>query len=451
MPLSWLEHPDDATTPARWTRGRGRGGLSQVRAAESRRRVISDDGDVDVADARDAAGDMIANLRTGRHSTVADDEQPRTGHLAAVDSAHYRWRLPVRSLAILLSILLVSSPSALRDQKGGEDETGPYAVVERWMQPFARSGYIQGSQSGVFAESPDRIFVLNRGELKLPATLPADFNGAWGSLGERATIPTPELRNCILVLDASGRVVESWTQWDPLFAGGRGPHRIKIDRHDPERHVWVIDDNRQQIFKFSNDGRRLVMTLGEAGVAGNDDRHFGRPTDIAWLPDGTFFITDGYVNTRVVKFDRTGKYITSFGTPGSAPGQLNLPHAIDIDRNRRLYVADRSNSRIQVFDEHGVLLDVWPNIRRPIHVMVSADDRLWVADLDTNKIIQYDLTGRLLSSWGTYGFFPGAFWGIHQFSVDSQGNLYVAETFGGRTQKFIPRPDAPKSALITPP
>ena len=149
------------------------------------------------------------------------------------------------------------------------------------------------------------------------------------------------------------------------------------------------------------------MTLGVAGVAGNDATHFGRPTDIAFLPDGTFFVTDGYINTRVVKFDKDGRYVTSFGTPGSAPGQFNLPHAIDIDRARRLYVADRTNSRIQVFDEFGKLLDVWPNIRRPIHIVVSGDQRLWVADLDTHKILQYDLTGKLLSSWGTYGIFPG--------------------------------------------
>jgi sugar lactone lactonase YvrE len=81
-------------------------------------------------------------------------------------------------------------------------------------------------------------------------------------------------------------------------------------------------------------------------------------------------------------------------------------------------------------------------------MLVTADQRMWVADLDTNKILQYDLNGKLLSSWGTYGTFPGAFWGIHQFSVDSEGNLYVAETFGGRTQKYQPRPGAPRAQLI---
>src|SRR5437660_111079 len=333
-------------------------------------------------------------------------------------------------------------------QKGGEEETGPYDVARNWPQPFARQGYVQGSQGGVFAETPNRIFLLNRGELKLPDQLPPAFNGSWGSLGQQATTATPELRNCIVVVDSNGKLVESWTQHDHLFAGGRGPHKIKISPYDPERHVWVVDDNRQQIFKFTNDGAKLVMTLGEAGVAGDDEKHFGRPTDIAWLPDGTFFVSDGYVNTRVVKFDKTGRFLMTWGTKGTGPGQFDLPHSIDIDRNRRLYVADRSNGRIQIFDENGKFLDQWPNIRQPYHIMVTTDDRLWVADGITNKFLQYDLNGKLLSSWGTWGSFPGAFWGVHQFSVDAAGNLYAAETFGGRTQKFTPRSGADRSKLV---
>src|SRR6185295_9134202 len=152
----------------------------------------------------------------------------------------------------------------------------------------------------------------NRGELKLPDTLPPNFNGAWGSIGE-ATGAKAEIRNCIVVVDGNGRMRESWAQHDRLFAGGRCPHHIRISPYDPARHVWVVDDRRQQIFKFSNDGSRVVMTLGEAGVAGADDKHFDLPTDIAWLPDGTFFVSDGYRNSRVVKFDHDGRYLMAWG------------------------------------------------------------------------------------------------------------------------------------------
>jgi NHL repeat len=232
---------------------------------------------------------------------------------------------------------------------GGEDETGPYDLVRNWPQNFVQAGYLAGSQGGVAAESVDRIFLLNRGELKRPGALPAEFYGAWGAIG-RAIDPTPEIRNCIVVVNAEGQVIESWTQWDRLFQAGRGPHSIHINPYDPEKHVWVIDDWRQQIFEFSNDGKRLLRTLGEAGVAGTDDKHFGRPTGIAWMPDGTFFVTDGYTNTRVIKFDKDGNVLATWGSKGSGPSQFQVPHAIAIDRTRRVFVADRGNHRIQIFE-----------------------------------------------------------------------------------------------------
>jgi DNA-binding beta-propeller fold protein YncE len=361
-------------------------------------------------------------------------------------------RKPTLVLASVFALGLFSAPALLQQQpqKGGEDETGPYDVVAGFPQAIAPPGYVWGSQGGVFAETPNRIFLLNRGFIKLPTALPNNFNGAYGMIGSasRSEKPGDLLQDCIVIVDGTGKKTESWTQWDKLFAGGRGPHAIKISPYDPQHHVWVIDDMRQQVFEFTNDGKQLVLTLGEAGVAGQDDKHFGRPTDIAWLPDGTFFISDGYTNTRVVKFDKNGKYLATWGTKGSAPGQFSTPHSIAVGRDRRVYVADRGNRRIQVFDVAGKFLDQWPNIRSPYHIMMSADQSLWVADGVTNKYLKYDLNGKLLYSWGTYGTFPGAFWAVHQFSVDSDGNLYGAETFGGRTQKYRPKPGADRTKLI---
>ena len=225
----------------------------------------------------------------------------------------------------------------------------------------------------MFAESPNRIILVNRGEIKLPEKLPNDFTGAFGAIGSALTAKVEEMRNCIIIVDGTGKMIESWTQWDKLFQGGRGPHKVKISPYDPQRHVWVIDDLRQQVFKFSHDGKQLVMTLGEAGVAGNDEKHFGRPTDIAWLPDGTFYISDGYTNTRVMKFDKDGKFLMQWGTPGTGNSQFNTVHAVDIDRNRRVYISDRGNGRIQIFDENGKYLDQFGGLRQPQHVMITAD------------------------------------------------------------------------------
>ncbi len=324
-----------------------------------------------------------------------------------------------------------------------------YYDVEAWPSPFASPGYIRASNSSIFAESPDRIYLGTRGEIKLPDPLPSSFDGTFSSLAAEVTRQKAELRNCIIVANSKGEILERWSQWDHLFAvGGRGPHRIKINPYDPERHVWVVDDSGQQIYEFSHDGKQLVLALGESGVSGNDEKHFNRPTDLAWLPDGTFFVSDGEGNSRVVKFDKHGKYLTSWGTKGIGPGQFNIPHGIDIDRNRRVYVSDAHNSRIQVFDENGKFLDQWPNIWRPSVIMVSADQHLWIATGATDMMLKYDLNGKLLEVWGKPGISRGSLHDVHGFSVDPTGTLYASEASSARTQKFTPKPGVDPAKLV---
>jgi len=360
-------------------------------------------------------------------------------------------RAPLLAAMVVFGSGLFTAPAYLQNtvRNPYTQPATAYYDVEPWPAPFASPGYIRGSNSGIFVESPDRIYLITRGEIRLPGKLPEHFNGAIGSLSEQVTSQKSDLRTCIVVANSKGEILERWTQHDHLFAiGGRGPHRIKISPYDPERHVWVVDDSGQQIYKFTHDGKQLVMTLGEAGVGGTDEKHFGQPTDLAWLPDGTFFVSDGYRNSRIVKFDRNGKYLMSWGSKGIGPGQFNLPHAIDIDRNRRVYVADAHNSRIQVFDENGGFLDQWQNIWRPDVIMVSADQHLWIANGATDLMLKYDLNGKLLEAWGKTGTGPGAFQAIHGFGVDSMGNFYAAEAAGGRTQKFTPKPGADPDKLV---
>ncbi len=360
-----------------------------------------------------------------------------------------------RVLLGAMSSTLAAPAVVMGQEKGGEEETGAYDVVPGWLQPLpGHEGWVPGPVVAVFAESPDRVFVIQRGELPIPEGVKPGPGALYASPGRgTATSQISKVRreHYILVANRDGKIVETWTQWDKLWDGSRGPHHIKINPYDPEKHVWIIDDDLQQVLKFTNDGKQLVMTIGERLVAGNDSSHFGRPTDIAWLPDGTFFVTDGYINSRVLKFDKNGKFLMTWGTPGSGPGQFKPSvHAVSIDKDRRLYVCDRGNSRIQVFDENGKFLDQWTNIRDPWHVHVATDQSVWVVDGQTNKMLKYDRSGRLLYSWGTFGQFPGGLWGVHQFSVDQEGNLYMAEAFNGRVEKFRPKRGADPKKVIPP-
>ena len=130
-------------------------------------------------------------------------------------------------------------------------------------------------------------------------------------------------------------------------------------------------------------------------------------------------------------------------------GEFNLVHGISIDAERgRIYVSDRSNSRIQVFDLEGRYFEEWNGITSPYYLALTKDRHLVVSDGVTQKILKYDLEGHLVASWGTFGPFAGGLWGVHQVSVDSEGNLYVAEVFNGRVQKFRPRAGADPAMLI---
>jgi DNA-binding beta-propeller fold protein YncE len=235
------------------------------------------------------------------------------------------------------------------------------------------------------------------------------------------------------------------------------PHFVAISPYDLEKHVWIIDDHKHVIHKFTNDGKKEVQTLGTYGQPGADDKHFNRPTFMDWFPDGSFVVADGYNGTRVVKFDKTGKYLTAWGEKGTPPndtrpGYFNNVHGIAVDpRTRRVFVNDRGSHRVQVFDENGKFLDQWkfgdpPSDIHLFHIM--SDGALWAADRGTSKILKYDLNGTFQYAWGTWGDFPGGMWGVHGMSVDTEGNFYVAEVDNGGVQKYRPRPGANPAFLV---
>jgi peptidylamidoglycolate lyase len=363
------------------------------------------------------------------------------------------------AVAVFAVLLGIAGFAQNRQDKGGGDVTGPYEVVPGWPQNWCGPGFVIGSTAGIWAESPDRVIIFSRGclpELKQPGDLVPTRNASGFDLSQKDPANHPRWDHIVNIVDRNGRLVESWEQHNKLFVR---PHRVLVSPHDPERHVWLVDDGAHAIFKFTRDGKQLVQTIGTPRMPGNDQTHFARPTDIAFLADGTFFVSDGYVNTRVVKFDRTGKYLTSWGMAGTPPNEtrpyyMNTVHAIVIDKKNRLYVSDRANHRVQIFDENGKFLEAWPNVPLPYSFLMSDDQHLWSASGQTQKFTKYDLNGRLLAAWGTFGAMPGGFWGVHQFHVDSENNLYTADVHVGRPQKFRPKPNlsaAERVRLIGPP
>jgi hypothetical protein len=338
-----------------------------------------------------------------------------------------------------------------QSEHGGNDISGPYEVVQGWPQNACGEGFQQGAVAGVFAESPDRVFVYQRG--CLPAitygnNIVPSRNTSQFDLSPSDPDRHPRWDHILVIYNREGQMVESWERHNHLFVR---PHRVRINPHDPERHVWIVDDGAHMIYKFTPGGD-LVMSLGEFRVEGNDESHFARPTDVAWLPDGTFFVSDGYTNTRVVKFSPEGEYLMTWGERGEAgsetrPGYFNTVHGIAVDDRRQVYVADRANRRVQVFDENGSYLREW-HTYFPYYIYISNDQHLWVGDGHTNKILKYDLDGKLLYSWGTFGTFPGGMWGPHQFSVDYDGNFYVADVHIGRVQKFAPKAGVNTALLV---
>lgn len=335
----------------------------------------------------------------------------------------------------------------------------PYDVVRGWHKPFASVGYAFGGNSGVFAESADRIFVAMRGETLLPSPVPEGYLGFAGSIGINVLFQAERRtwQHCLYTLDREGRVLEMWDQWDHLCrdSDGPGPHRVRISPYDPERRVWVINETFHVIHVFSNDGSRLLFTLGEKGVPGDDEAHFAKPQDVAFLPDGRILIADGLDNHRVMILDSELGYLGEFGGQGEAPGQFNGIHAVAVGPEGRIFALDRSGGRVNVYrttDDPGRVehVSTWDGLALPLDLIVN-DDAVWLTDLGPLRFVKFDFDGNRLYEWEVPRALPDGYLEVHTFSVDSEGNLYGGDNQYGRTQKFVPRANADPDLLIGPP
>ena len=186
----------------------------------------------------------------------------------------------------------------------------------------------------------------------------------------------------ILKYNAAGKLIASFGQGMFNF-----PHGATVD---PQDNFWVTDARGEngkghQVFKFDPNGK-LLMTLGKAGVSGSGHDTFDQPTDVVVAANGDIFVADSHrngKNNRIVKFDRTGRYLKEWGKKGSGPGEISEPHTIALDSRGRLFVGDRENNRIQIFDQDGKLVETWRQFGRPSGIYIAKDDTIYVADSES--------------------------------------------------------------------
>ncbi len=299
-----------------------------------------------------------------------------------------------------------------------------YRLVGNWPQlPLA---YSIGGPAGIGIDQQQHIFIFSRAGREWPPLMAMPVSLISGKT--------------ILEIDnKTGRLLNSWG--DHFFIM---PHGLTVDAAD---NIWVTDVGLQQVFKFSHNGQ-LLMTLGKARKAGNDKTHFNQPTGVAVAKDGSIYVSDGYGNSRIVKFSATGKYVLAWGNKGKGPGEFNIPHALELDDSGNVYVADRENHRIQVFDGEGRFLQTWEDksfgslcsvvFDKNSHRLVAVDDQTGFLGINHkgSDIILIDTKGSKFERFGRSGAYKGPRCWYHDVVTDSAGNIYVADILNNRVQKF---------------
>lgn len=311
-----------------------------------------------------------------------------------------------------------------------------------------------GEMSSVAVNSQGHIFMLSRSNINGPA------------IGALATQ--------VLEFDKQGRFVREIGKGLYSFVFGHG---VRFDKDD---NLWEVDKGSDMVVRFDKNWH-VNMTLGRKeenvlqhqypkrdGSLPQIDGYFREPTDIAWDSKGNIYITDGYVNSRVAKFDKDGFFLKSWGTRGTGPGQFNTPHNIGIDRNDNVYVADRGNGRIQVFDTEGTFLreikinvPMPPNAKRAllpangsttsithsngspwtICITNGPTQYLYTSDSYPGRIYKLTLDGKVVGTLGSGGRQLGQFNWLHGMACPSENELYVADLNNWRVQKLILHPE----------
>lgn len=278
----------------------------------------------------------------------------------------------------------------------------PYRVVDGFFK--LPPGINFGEVAGVAVNSENHIFVFQR------------------------------TKPMLVEFDREGKFVRELG--DGLFDH---PHGLRIDAED---NIWATDDASHHVVKLDKNGR-VLLVLGKRGMGAEAEWLFNSPTDVAFDKRGNIYIADGYGNSRVVKFDRTGRFLKSWGSYGTRPGEFDLPHSIVIDGNERVYVGDRENQRIQIFDTEGKFLKEWTGIGYPYGLCLGPNGNIWMADGGHGRVVELGRDGRIVGALGEPGRAPGEFAWAHFLAFARDGRLFVADVLNWRAQVFAPTGENP--------
>jgi len=282
-----------------------------------------------------------------------------------------------------------------------------YELVEGWAKLPSGASFLD--IGGISIDKQDRIYILNR---------------------------SPE--HPVMVFDRDGNFLTSWGQGLFKRAHGSGV--------GPDGSVWCTDDKNHTVRKFTPEGK-VLQTLGtpdqpsDTGylqdpfdffwsltTIARGGPPFNRPTGVAVTDNGTIYVADGYGNAAVHKFSADGKHLLTWGGPGYKPGEFRLPHNIWVDKQERVWIPDRENSRVQIFDSQGKFLDQWDNVFRPTDVFIDGEGKVYISELCLRLSI-FSPEGKLLARWGTTqnDMAKALFWAPHAIALDSRGDIYVGD------------------------
>ena len=308
-------------------------------------------------------------------------------------------------------------------------------VIVAWLLQQNIPGVLSGPDPAQMEKAPDLGYKPVPHGLQIPSTITMGAPSGVGITSDGHLIVFNRGPNALLEFDAKGAFVRTIGQ--ETFVR---PHGFRID---PQDNLWVTDVNGHTVTKLSRQGE-VLLTLGTKGKAGEwneaaGTRLLNEPTDLAFGAGGEIFLLQGHGRgePRMLKFDRAGKLLKTWGGMGTGPGQFDTSHSVVVDRKGLVYVADRQNRRVQIFDGDGKYLKEWKFAGLPCGLYIGPNEQLYLVTGFAGQILKLDANGKATAATGQPGKGLGEFGEAHYMALGPQGEIWIADTVKTDLHKFV--------------